>query len=310
MSQAPTRLALYQVDAFTDRPFAGNPAAVCPLDHWLPDATLQAIAAENNLSETAFFVPRDAARADLERLGPAGSEWDEGQGGDTFDYALRWFTPRAEVDLCGHATLAAAWVILEHPTAVLDHTGSGRVRFLSRSGPLAVERDGERLALDFPSRPPGPLEKWHPEGSTRTLTIGEVTDALGAEPREVRGDRDLLAVFETEAEVEALAPDMRAIEALQCFAIIASAPARAAGVDFVSRFFAPAVGVPEDPVTGSAHSTLVPYWAKKLGKAELRARQISERGGDLWCIDRGDRVSIAGHACLTVEGTFLLGSSS
>jgi predicted PhzF superfamily epimerase YddE/YHI9 len=256
------RLPIFQVDAFTDRLFRGNPAAVCPLERWLPDATLQAIAAENNLAETAFFV-RD--------------------GGD---YALRWFTPTVEVDLCGHATLAAAFVIFRslEPAAAA-------VRFrTSKAGSLVVRRDGERLVLDFPARPAAP-----------TAAPPGLVAALGAAPSELLCARDHLAVFDRATDVAALAPDFGALAKVDCWAVIVTAPGTD-GVDFVSRFFAPAQGVPEDPVTGSAHCTLVPYWAQRLGKNRLEARQISPRGGALSCTHAGDRVSLAGYAVLYLEG--------
>lgn len=255
------RLPIYQIDAFTDRVFAGNPAAIVPLASWLPDAAMQKIAAENNLSETAFFVPK---------------------GGD---YELRWFTPSVEVDLCGHATLASAHLIF---TTLAP--GRDRVAFQTRSGVLNVTRTGDLLALDFPARPP-----------ERCPVPAGLADALGAPPVEVLGARDYLAVFAREADVRALAPDMGKVAALDRFAVIATAPGDSC--DFVSRFFAPAKGVPEDPVTGSAHCTLIPYWAKRLGRAKLRARQISARGGELVCEDRGDRVTIAGRAALYLEGS-------
>jgi len=261
------RLPIYQVDAFASAVFRGNPAAVCPLDRWLPDATMQSIGAENNLAETAFFVPR-----------PAGAS-------PAADYDLRWFTPEAEVDLCGHATLASAFVVF---TRMDDARAS--VSFHTRSGPLIVRRDGEALAMDFPSRPPDPCPA--PAG---------LAEALGRAPREVGKSRDLMAVYDSEDEVRSLAPDFQAIRALGVFGIIATAPGR--DVDFVSRFFAPLMGVPEDPATGSSHCTLTPYWAKRLGKSRLRARQISSRVGDMECEDRGDRVSIAGRAVLYLEGT-------
>jgi PhzF family phenazine biosynthesis protein len=256
------KLALYHVDAFTGRVFAGNPAAVVPLEAWLPDATLQSIATENNLSETAFFV---------------------GSGGD---YHIRWMTPTSEVDLCGHATLASAWVVLNH----VDK-GRAEVRFRSKSGPLRVTAEGDRLALDFPSRPPEPAE-----GSAAAVAA-----ALGARPRAVLASRDYLALLESEDEVRALAPDMAKVKALDRMAVIATAPGR--GCDFVSRFFAPQVGVPEDPVTGSAHCTLVPYWSRRLGRTSLFARQVSARGGELWCEDRGERVKVAGRCAAYLQGT-------
>lgn len=262
------RIPLYQVDAFTSRPFAGNPAAVCPLEQWLDDATLQAIAAENNLAETAFYVPEE-------------------QG-----FHLRWFTPTVEVDLCGHATLATAWVIFHRfdwPLEAID--------FRTRSGTLTVSRDGERLAMDFPKRSPAPIG-----------AIDTVAAALnGARPMEVLAARDALAVFRSEEEVRAIKPDFAKIAALEQFALIVTAQgAPGTHTDFVSRFFAPKAGVNEDPVTGSAHSTLIPFWAGWLGKTKLFARQVSARGGELWCELRGDRVIIAGDCAPVLEGTITL----
>ncbi len=261
------RIPLYQVDAFTSRPFAGNPAAVCPLEQWLGDATLQAIAAENNLAETAFYVAEDD------------------------DFHLRWFTPAVEVDLCGHATLATAWVIFNRfdwPLEAID--------FRTRAGTLTVSRDGDRLAMDFPSRPPSPA-----------ANIDAVAAALGARPKDVLAARDAVAVFGSEAELRALRPDIAKIAALEQFALIVTAPgATGTNTDFVSRFFAPKAGVNEDPVTGSAHSTLIPFWAGRLGKNKLFARQVSARGGELWCELRGDRVIIAGHCAPVLEGTITL----
>ena len=259
------KLRLFQVDAFASRVFAGNPAAVVPLDAWLPDATLQSIATENNLSETAFLV------------------------GGTGDYHIRWMTPEDEVDLCGHATLASAWVVFNEL-----EKGRTEVRFRSKSGPLRVTADGGRLALDFPSRPPEPAD-----GS-----LSAVAAALGVRPRAVLASRDYLAVFDAEEEVRALKPDMAKVAALDRMAVIATGPGR--DCDFVSRFFVPSLGIPEDPVTGSAHCTLVPYWSKRLGKKSLFARQVSARGGELWCEDRGERVSIAGHCVKYLEGTIEL----
>ena len=259
------KLRLYQVDAFASRAFAGNPAAVVPLERWLDDATLQAIAAENNLSETAFFV---------------------GSGGE---HHIRWMTPASEVDLCGHATLASAFVVFTE----LER-GRTEVRFRSKSGPLRVTADGSRLALDFPSRPPEPAE----------AALPALAAALGARPSAALASRDYLAVFDSEDEVRALRPDTAKVAALDRMAVIATAPGR--DCDFVSRFFAPAVGVPEDPVTGSAHCTLVPYWAGRLGRKSLFARQVSARGGELWCEDRGERVGIAGHCAKYLEGTIEL----
>lgn len=263
------KLPIYQIDAFTSAVFSGNPAAVCPLERWLPDATMQSIAAENNLAETAFFVPRAAG----------------GTGSDGTDYDLRWFTPEIEMDLCGHATLASGFVVF---TAL--EPGRQVVTFHTRSGPLTVRREGGDLSMDLPARPPERCDA--PAG---------LDAALGATPREVWQSRDLMAVFEAESDVRALKPSFDGIRALGVHAVIVTAPGR--DVDFVSRFFAPLVGVPEDPVTGSVHCTLVPYWAKRLGRTRLRARQVSARGGELACEHRGDRVVIAGAAVQYLEGT-------
>jgi PhzF family phenazine biosynthesis protein len=255
------KLRLYQVDAFASRVFAGNPAAVVPLDSWLDDATLQGIATENNLSETAFLV---------------------GGGGE---YHIRWMTPAAEVDLCGHATLASAWVVFHEL-----EPGRKEVVFRSQSGPLPVVARGERLALDFPSRPGKPSE----------TSVGLLADALGLAPASVLQARDVMAVYDDAGQVRTLAPDMGKLAAFEATGIIATAAGE--DCDFVSRFFAPGVGIPEDPVTGSAHCTLVPYWAERLGKTTLHARQISPRGGELFCELRGERVEIAGHAVRYLEG--------
>ena len=257
-------IPLYQVDAFTDTPFRGNPAAVCLYEEWLPDETLQQIAAENNLSETAFLVP-------------LGEEWE-----------LRWFTPTTEVDLCGHATLASAWVLFHEVQPERDD-----VLFHTKSGELLVERDGDELILDFPSLPAEPCDA--PEG---------LAAALGATPTEVRAvGHWYLAVLEDEEAVRGLAPDMAALGRLDR-SVIATAPGDE--VDFVSRCFAPAVGVPEDPVTGSAHCTSAPYWAEQLGQRRLSARQVSARGGDLVCTVRGDRVRLAGQGVLVIRGELFL----
>jgi PhzF family phenazine biosynthesis protein len=244
----------YQVDAFASRVFTGNPAGVCLLSDWLPDDVLQAIAAENNLAETAFVVQR-AGR-----------------------YDLRWCTPTMEVDLCGHATLAPAHVIFEH----LGYRGDV-IRFDTRSGELTVTREGDLFILDFPSRPATPCEP------PPQLALG-----LGSAPQFTAKARDYLAVFATEQEIADLKPDMAALAQLDSLGIIATAPGT--NCDFVSRFFAPQAGIPEDPVTGSAHSTLIPYWSQRLKKPKLRARQISARGGELFCEDRGQRVGIGGRA--------------
>ncbi len=260
------RIRLWQVDAFASRPFAGNPAAVCPLDRWLPAETMQAIAAENNLSETAFFVPKSDGEFDL-----------------------RWFTPNVEVDLCGHATLASGAVLMQEL-----EPSRRRVVFHTRSGPLAVERRGDRFAIDLPARPARPVAI--PDG------LGE---ALGARPSAALRARDILAVFDRAEHVRGLAPDLAAMTHLEdTFAVCVTAPGTGSDgdVDFVSRFFAPAKGVPEDPVTGSSHATLVPFWAERLGKRELRARQVSARGGEIECTLDGDRVSLRGHAVIVLMG--------
>jgi PhzF family phenazine biosynthesis protein len=255
------RIPIYQVDAFTRRAFGGNPAAICPLEKWLPDDTLQAIAAENNLSETAYYVPNGAG------------------------YHLRWFTPAVEVDLCGHATLAAAHVIW----TVRHESDVALLRFETMSGELTVERDANLYSMDFPSRPP-----------VECQVDAGIAAALGAHPQLVLGARDYFCVFESEDQVRALAPNMEKVAALDRFAVIATAAGR--DCDFVSRFFAPAQGIPEDPVTGSSHCTLIPFWSRRLGKKKLHARQISRRGGELWGEDRGERVRIAGQAMTFLQG--------
>jgi PhzF family phenazine biosynthesis protein len=263
------RIPFYQLDAFTDRPFGGNPAAVCLLDAWLPDATLQDIAAENNLSETAYLVR-------------------EGEG-----WEIRWFTPKAEVDLCGHATLASAGVVFGHVAP-----GAERVTFRSRhSGELPVTRDGSMLYLDFPSRPP--------QGVPVTDAM---TAALGARPVAAVAARDLYAVFDDAETVRSLSPDQEMLRSLNDFAVAVTAPGTGPDddVDFVSRFFAPHHGIPEDPVTGSAHSSLTPYWAERLAKTTLRARQVSARGGELRVELRGERVLIGGQIVEVIAGTLAL----
>ncbi|MGI8960618.1 MAG: PhzF family phenazine biosynthesis protein [Bryobacteraceae bacterium] len=253
-------IPIFQVDAFSSAVFSGNPAAVCPLEAWLPDETLQAIAAENNLAETAFFV----------------------RTGDRFH--LRWFTPVCEVELCGHATLASAHVLFQE----LNQLGD-TLRFDTQSGELTVKRNGDRLMMDFPSRPPGKVDV-HPE------LIG----ALGAAPAEILGAGDYLVRYNSADQVRSLAPDIEALKRVDRFAVIVTAAGT--DCDFVSRFFAPSRGIPEDPVTGSAHCTLIPYWANQLGRTALHARQISARGGELFCKLFGDRVEIAGNTALFLKG--------
>ena len=257
-------IPVYQVDAFSGSVFAGNPAAICPLQEWLPDRTLQSIAAENNLSETAFFV-RNNGR-----------------------FQLRWFTPAVEVDLCGHATLASGYVLFH----VLGEAGT-KIIFETRSGELTVARQDDLLSLDFPSRPP-----------SKTMPCGGLVEALGGKPEDILAARDYLVVYGSEDEIRALDPNMERLKQIDRFAVIVTAPGR--DCDFVSRFFAPAKGVPEDPVTGSAHCTLIPYWAERLNKTQLVARQISRRGGELFCELHGDRVKIAGRAALFLKGEILL----
>lgn len=257
------RVPIYQLDAFTDKLFGGNPAAVCPLEQWLPDATMQAVAAENNLAETAFFV----------REAPG--------------YALRWFTPAVEVDLCGHATLAAARVIFDHIEPSRDN-----VAFRTRkAGILTVSRQGAMLALDLPARP-----------ARQVAAPTGLVEALGRPPQDVLAARDHLLVYAHASDVAALSPDFTSLARLDCWAVIATAPGDG-DIDFVSRFFAPAQGIAEDPVTGSSHCTLVPYWAARLGKTRLEARQISRRGGALSCTLAGARVILAGHVVPYLEGT-------
>ena len=256
------KIAIYQVDAFTNKRFKGNPAAVCPLDTWLPDNVMQDIAAENNLAETAFIVP----------------------AGDR--YEIRWFTPTVEVDLCGHATLASAYVLFHE----LGFAGD-QINFHSpRSGPLTVSKNGSVLALNFPV------------DSLMELSVqAEHSIGLSRAPRQVfKGKTDYLFVYDSEAEIRALQPDFEALKIHPVRGIIVTAPGET--TDFVSRFFGPACGVNEDPVTGSAHTTLTPYWASVLGKTEFTARQLSQRTGDLTCKLLGDRVEIAGEAVLYLRG--------
>lgn len=254
------KLEIFQVDAFSSRAFGGNPAAVVPLDAWLPDNTMQSIALENNLAETAFLVRR----------------------GDV--YGLRWFTPTVEMDLCGHATLASAFVLF---TVVGSEEKT--LKFETKSGLLTVDRIGDRLVLDFPSRP-----------ATECEAPAGLVKAIGREPKEILRSRDYMMVYENEAEVMAITPNFAELLEINTHAVIVTAKGDAS--DFVSRFFAPEVGVFEDPVTGSAHCTLIPYWAEKLGKSEMFARQVSARGGELFCELAGDRVKIGGHATLYMKG--------
>lgn len=255
------KLEVYQIDAFTKEVFKGNPAAICPLEEWLETDLMQKIALENNLSETAFFVKRD----DI--------------------YEIRWFTPTYEIDLCGHATVASAFVIFEILKAETDF-----IRFHShKSGELSVEKKGECLTLDFPSRSVSPVEI--PEG---------LAEALGKTPKEVLKARDYFLVYENEQEILEINPNFSKLLEVGGHGFIITAKGDSS--DFVSRFFAPEVGVFEDPVTGSAHCNLIPFWAERLGKNELFAKQISARGGELFCELKGDRVKIGGNAVLYLKG--------
>ena len=258
-------LTIYQVDAFTNQLFGGNPAAICPLTKWLPTETMQKIALENNLSETAFILP-------------------EGDG-----YHIRWFTPAIEVDLCGHATLATAHALY----AEMGYEGE-QVVFNSRSGLLTVSKTGDLYTMNFPT------------DELKVVPIpNEITTALGIQPMEVfRGKDDYLAIFDNQSTIENFTPDFKILGQLKARGIIASAKGDA--VDFISRCFFPAAGIDEDPVTGSAHTTMTPYWAKKLNKTKLSARQLSARGGVLECEHLGDRVNISGQAVTYLRGTISL----
>jgi PhzF family phenazine biosynthesis protein len=260
------RVSVFHVDAFTHEPFRGNPAAVCPLQAWLDDESLRKVAAENNLSETAFFVP------------------------GTGSYGLRWFTPRGEVKLCGHATLGAAYVVLNVLAPGLD-----LVRFETRhSGVLTVCRDGDLFSMNFPALSP----------KSCASPPKSLVEALGTSLSEVRvlEVNDIyIVIFEDESTIQNLRPDFSRLELLHPAVVAVTAPGQK--VDFVSRYFKPSYGMPEDPVTGSAHCALAPYWAARLGKSQLHARQLSQRGGELWCDMAGDRVILKGNAVLTMQGT-------
>jgi PhzF family phenazine biosynthesis protein len=258
------RFPIVQVDAFAARRFGGNPAAVVLLERWLPDDVLRSIAAENNLPQTAFVL------AD--------------------PIPLRWFAPTMEIDLCGHATLATGHVLFGRERATDGAADGGTLRFATRSGTLSVTRRGDLLELDLPARP-----------AEREEVTDELAAALGARPREAWRARDLLAVFDTADQVRALSPDFARVLALDAFAVCATAPGDG-GADFVSRFFVPKAGVPEDPATGSSHCTLVPYWAARLGRTRLTARQLSPRVGEFTCELRGERVGIAGRTVEFLRG--------
>lgn len=255
------KLPYYHVDAFTDKLFRGNPAGICILPSgWLPEQVMQKISSENNLSETAFII-------------------EDGE-----DFGLRWFTPAVEVDLCGHATIAAAHVLFNE----IGHK-QNPIKFKTKSGIVSVERREKTLVLDFPSRPP--VKCSTPLGPARIL---------GKKPAEVWKSRDYLFVFNEEEDIQNMTPDFVSMKNWECLGVIVTAPGKTA--DFVSRFFAPRAGVNEDPVTGSAHSTLIPYWAKRLQKSSLKALQLSDRGGELFCQEAGQRVKIGGKAITFCKG--------
>lgn len=256
------KIPIYQVDAFSRSVFGGNPAAVCPLESWLYDATLQQIAAENNLSETAFLVPRQR------------------------EFEIRWFTPVEEVPLCGHATLASGWVVLNQ----LEPARSA-VRFLGKSGELVVARDGDKLAMKLPRYDP-----------VAAIAPASLAPALGKRPREVlASEHKFLCIYDGAEELVAMKPDMAALARLDR-GVCVTAPGGAFGCDFVSRYFAPASGIPEDPVTGSAHCLLTPYWSKVLKRDSLFAKQISKRGGELWCLLGENDVTLTGHVAPYLVG--------
>jgi PhzF family phenazine biosynthesis protein len=256
------KLTIYQVDAFTNKLFGGNPAAVVPLEGWIEDELMQQIAAENNLAETVFFVPQN-----------------EG-------YHIRWFTPELEIDLCGHATLASAFILYEY----LGYT-KDKLVFYSKSGELVVCKDGDKLQLNFPSRMPARLDKYPPQ----LLQGLGLTEVMG-----VYKSRDYVVEVASHADVLNVQPDITLLNQIDVIGIIVTAPGE--DCDFVSRFFAPNCGIPEDPVTGSAHSTLIPFWAEKLGRQKLHARQLSKRGGELWCENKGDRVTMSGNCVFYMKG--------
>ena len=257
------QIPYFHIDAFTDRCFSGNPAGVCPLEAWLPDEMLQAMAAEHQQAETAFTVK------------------DQGGG-----YSLRWFTPTMEMDLCGHATLAAAHALWRH-----GYESGHELTFLTRSGSLNVTQENDLLIMNFPART-----------ARRIEPPPEVEEILSGSPLSCWRSRDYLFEFKDEAAVRALRPDLARLAAWNdVLGVIVTAPGRE--VDFVSRFFAPRAGIPEDRVTGSAHCTLIPFWSERLGKKSLRARQVSPRGGEIFCEALGERVKIAGRATTYLKGT-------
>ena len=257
-------MKFYQVDAFTKQVFSGNPAVVCPLDAWLPDELMQKIANEHNLSETVFFVAED--------------------GG----FRIRWFTPVAEIELCGHATLASAHVLYEH----LGYA-ENQIDFISMSGPLAVKRDSETLALDFPARPV----------DSEVAIPAAAEQALGLVPQKAFGDGEkLMLVYANKQEIAQIKPQFSLVAQMAKRNVMVTAPGDA--VDFVCRVFVPNLGINEDPVTGSAYTSLVPYWSKRLAKKTLTARQLSARGGEVFLQNNGERIAIGGHAVTVLEGEY------
>ncbi len=259
-----TPYTIYQVDAFTSKLFGGNPAAVCPLDEWLPDETMQRLAFENNLSETAFFVK-------------------DGEG-----FHLRWFTPEFEIDLCGHATLATAFVIFNQLN-FKDEV----IKFKSKSGILEVSKKGELIELNFPSRMPKPC-----------VAPDALLKGINFPPLKVLKSRDYFLVYEDESIIKQIVPDFNFLNQIDAIGVIVTAASTE--VDFVSRFFVPNSVIAEDPVTGSSHCNLIPYWAKELNKTTLTAKQLSAREGELFCEDKGERVTMAGKAVLYLKGEFYL----
>lgn len=259
-------MTIYQVDAFTNKLFGGNPAAVCPLQEWLDDELMQKLAAENNLSETAFFVPT---------------------GEDEF--YIRWFTPEFEIDLCGHATLASAYVIFHE----LNYAGD-TIKFQCKSGLLEVKHRGGLIELNFPSRPPQPINEI-PEALLKGVNVA---------PTQVLKSRDYFLVYQSEEDVRNIVPDFKYLNQVDAIGVIVTAPGN--DVDFVSRFFVPNSVIGEDPVTGSAHCNLIPYWSKRLDKTVLTAKQVSAREGTLYCEHLNDRVAMAGEAVLYLKGEYYL----
>ncbi len=255
-------IPIFQVDAFSDKLFGGNPAAICPLKEWLPAPLMQKIAAENNLAETAFFIPQGK------------------------DFELRWFTPESEIDLCGHATLATAHILFTQ----LDFEGDIIHFHTLKAGTLTVSRKDDLYTLDFPSRAPQSCDV--PEGLIEALG--------GKKPVDVLRSRDYFVVYETEGDVLTLEPNFAALSRIDSLGFVVTAPGD--NSDFVSRFFAPAAGIDEDPVTGSSHCNLIPYWAERLGKFKLHAYQVSERRGELWCENKGDRALMSGKAVTYLKG--------